>query len=36
MHLIKVKVLLTATPLQNSILELYSLVSLVDPYILAI
>ena len=27
------KVLLTATPLQNSILELYGLVSLVDPYI---
>ena len=27
------KVLLTATPLQNSILELYGLVSLIDPYI---
>jgi SNF2 family DNA or RNA helicase len=27
------KVLLTATPLQNSILELYGLVSIVDPYI---
>ncbi len=27
------KVLLTATPLQNSILELYGLVSLVDPYV---
>jgi len=27
------KVLLTATPLQNSILELYGLVSLVDPYL---
>ena len=26
------KVLLTATPLQNSILELYGLVSLIDPY----
>ena len=27
------KVLLTATPLQNSILELFGLVSLIDPYI---
>lgn len=27
------KVLLTATPLQNSILELYGLVSLIDPFI---
>ena len=27
------KVLLTATPLQNSVLELYGLVSLIDPYI---
>jgi superfamily II DNA/RNA helicase len=27
------KVLLTATPLQNSILELYGLVSLIDPYV---
>ena len=27
------KVLLTATPLQNSLLELYGLVSLIDPYI---
>lgn len=27
------KILLTATPLQNSILELYGLVSLIDPYI---
>jgi superfamily II DNA/RNA helicase len=27
------KVLLTATPLQNSIMELYGLVSLIDPYI---
>lgn len=27
------KVLLTATPLQNSILELYGLISLIDPYI---
>lgn len=27
------KVLLTATPLQNSILELYGLVSLIDPYL---
>ena len=27
------KVLLTATPLQNSVLELYGLISLIDPYI---
>lgn len=27
------KVLLTATPLQNSILELYGLISIIDPYI---
>jgi len=27
------KVLLTATPLQNSILELYGLISLIDPYL---
>lgn len=27
------KILLTATPLQNSLLELYGLVSLIDPYI---
>ncbi|PKO96998.1 MAG: DEAD/DEAH box helicase [Bacteroidetes bacterium HGW-Bacteroidetes-7] len=27
------KILLTATPLQNSVLELYGLVSLIDPYI---
>jgi ERCC4-related helicase len=27
------KVLLTATPLQNSILELYGLISLIDPYV---
>lgn len=27
------KVLLTATPLQNSLLELYGLVSIIDPYI---
>lgn len=29
----KPKVLLTATPLQNSLLELYGLISLIDPYI---
>lgn len=28
------KVLLTATPLQNSILELYGLVSIIDDYVL--
>jgi len=27
------KILLTATPLQNSVLELYGLISLIDPYI---
>jgi superfamily II DNA/RNA helicase len=29
----KPKVLLTATPLQNTLLELYGLISLIDPYI---
>ena len=32
----KNKILLTATPLQNSLLELYGLVSLVDDYIFGI
>jgi len=27
------KILLTATPLQNSVLELYGLISLIDPYV---